>query len=182
MFEALANKIVTGIMAFGMMLFTSTEGNKAEFSDIQTEILQDGLIISTQLINSFQNDFEQVFKSGKPVIIEFALELQQGNTSVHKDKFTHTVTYAPMQQNFKIELQEKEEIIFVNNYSEMLQRIAEVEYQYWGKLERQPLKISLQASLRKLQMSSQKKYNLMILWKYRNPTIEKTIGFQKDEI
>lgn len=181
MFGALASKALTSIMAFGMMIFTSTEGNKAEFSSLQAQYLNDGLVIQTSLVNSFEHDFQQVFKSGKPIIIDFELELHQGNNLLHKENFTHTVTYDPMQQNFKIELQEQEDIILEDSYSAMLEQVSQIKYQYWGEMDNKPVKVKLQGSLRKLHLASEKDYNLMILWKYRKPTIDQEIGYNKNE-
>jgi len=181
MFGALASKALTSIMAFGMMIFTSTEGNKAEFSSLQAQYLNDGLVIQTSLVNSFEHDFQQVFKSGKPIIIDFELELHQGNNLLHKENFTHTVTYDPMQQNFKIELQEQEDIILEDSYNAMLEQVSQIKYQYWGEMDNKPVKVKLQGSLRKLHLASEKDYNLMILWKYRKPTIDQEIGYNKNE-
>ncbi|MDY6916229.1 MAG: hypothetical protein SVM86_07940 [Candidatus Cloacimonadota bacterium] len=182
MLEALASKVVSGIMAFGMMLVASTEGNKAKFSDLNASYLNNGIIIETKLIDSFQNDFEQIFKSGKTIIIDFNIEIKQNNEVLKNDSFAHSVTYDPMQQIYQVEIEEQEETIFTDKYRMMLEKISIIEYYLWEKVTGPNLEVKIEASLRNLQLSTDKNYNLMLLWRYRKPTIKQKLRIGKNEL
>ena len=70
-----AGKLLSGIMSMTMMLFSSYEGNNASFSDIYIGHDNEIIRIQTSLISAFENDFEQIFRSGSPIVINYQLNV-----------------------------------------------------------------------------------------------------------
>ncbi|MCK4653720.1 MAG: hypothetical protein KAU01_04685, partial [Candidatus Cloacimonetes bacterium] len=74
MFQVLSSKIISGFISLSILLLSSYEGNRATFSELTTSFLGDKIFIKTELINAFENDFEEIFKSGQRIDIFFNIE------------------------------------------------------------------------------------------------------------
>lgn len=173
MFQALSSKIITGFISLSMMLLSSYEGNHARFSDINFSFLGDKIFISAQLESAFENDFEEIFKSGQQIDIYFNIEFKNGPNVIFSDEFIHSVIFDPLSQFFNITLEEQKENFTTDSYQQLIEKISQIEYTYENTELGNPV-VSLESSLKKIRLQSmKKKYDLMMLWNFKKPKTEK---------
>ena len=180
MLENLLNNIVSGIISFSMLLFSSYQGNKAEFEEIATERFSSGLLIKTRLINAFENDFEQVFKSGKRIDIYFHLKIKLSSKKEFVRVFRHSVTFHPMQQYYSVFKEETEKNRQMETFEKVKETVSQFEFSFQNDLNSE-LQIEISASLPKISIdSSEKEFDLMMLWNFQKPKIKKRIKFKNE--
>jgi hypothetical protein len=156
-----------------MMLLSSYEGNHARFSDISFSFLGDKIFITVQLEGAFENDFEEIFKSGQQIDIYFNIEFKNGSDVLYSDEFVHSIIYDPLSKFFDITLEEQKENFSTDSYQQLIEKISQIEYTY-ENAELENIVVSLESSLKKIRLQSMKKeYDLMMLWKFKKPKTEK---------
>ena len=85
----------------------------------------------------------------------------------------HSIIYDPLSKFFNITLEEQKEDFSTNSYQQLIEIISQIEYTY-ENAELDNLYVSLESSLKKIRLQSmKKKYDLMMLWKFKKPNIEK---------
>ena len=77
MFQTLADKVISGVISLSMLLLSSYKGNNAEFTDLETVFLNNNVIFRTSLSGAFENDFEDIIKSGAEIDIFFSISLER---------------------------------------------------------------------------------------------------------
>lgn len=181
MFQTLVSKVVSGIVSLSMFLLSTYEGNTAIFSELAALIFDKNVIVKTQLQDAFENDFEEIFKSGKSIDIFFDITIKQSGQDNFQETFKHSVIFDPLQQFFLITIEEKDEEVRVDDYHDLIKELSKVEYSY--PVERNgSLEITLVSRLPKIELdSTKKKYDLMMLWNFKKPRIQKTFDLRQDE-
>jgi len=175
MFQALSSKVISGVVSLGMLLFSSYEGNIAEFGELNISYGKNRVIFKTELRNAFENDFEEVFKSGHTFEINFEIKLKSGSRILHEGTFIHSVKYDPMEQYYHVYLQDSERNILIADFNRLKEVISEIEYEYNGDIPTR-MKIYFTAYLNKMRLSNDyKEYDMMMLWKFKKPKIKTTI-------
>lgn len=176
MFQALSNKVITGVVYLSMVLFSSYEGNIAYFDKLESQFFNDKLLIRTQLLSAFQNDFEEMFKSGQPINIYFNIEVKENNNNLHNHQFMHSVKFDPMSQVFYVLLEEKStKYRLIEEYDTMIDLISNIEYtcDIGNTIE---CNLTLEANLETIKLNSlDKDFDMMLLWKYKRPKLKEKI-------
>jgi len=168
------DKIFTGIVSLSMVLFSSYKGNEAKFTSLNALLTNDRIVISSELENAFDNDFSNIFKSGQKIEICFDLKIFEAKKVIHQKKFCHSVEYDPLYKNFAVELEENDKNLVMDSYTKLIKTISNIEYEYSGRVP-PTVRVSIKAHLKKLNLTTLgKEYNLMLLWKLKNPEISKT--------
>lgn len=176
MFEALAGKVVSGVISLSMMLFSSYEGNQPYFSQMAVSLVENRIFIKTELVNAFDNDFEDIFRSGKQIDIFFNITLKTDSNIISEDDFKHTVIYDPLSDSFTLIIEELDEIIIIDSYRQLLKNIAKIEYTC-NIDSAENVIIEIESYLSKIKFDSfGKKYDLMILWNLKKPKAKVTYG------
>ena len=182
MFQALADKILTGIVSFGMMVLTTTEGNNASFAEMTSTFYGNRIVFQTELVGAFANDFEEIFRCGKEIEIFFHIKIKAGNQTIHTNVFKHIVIFDPLEQNFIINLEETNLEITTNSYEELIETISQVEYEFAKDLNYEQINVTLVSYLEKIYLDTLgKDYDMMMLWKFKKPKVNKRIDLGFDE-
>jgi len=181
MFQSLADKVITGVISLSMMLLSSYEGNNAHFTEMNTIFMDNSTIFQTELTQAFENDFDDIIKSGSEINIFFTLALKNGNNIFHENQFKHSVNFHPMEQVYYVTFEEKDELLLYTSYEKVIEDLSKFEYIYKDKIPDQ-FRLSLTAHLEKITLSnSSKEYDLMMLWNFKRPKIKKKIVKSENE-
>ncbi len=176
MFEALAGKVVSGVISLSMMLFSSYEGNQPYFSQMAVSMAGNRIFIKTELVDAFDNDFEDIFRSGKQIDVSFNITLKNDSDVISEDDFKHTVIYDPLTDLFTLIIEELDETLIIDSYRQLLKKIAKIEYTHNIDSSENVI-IKIESYLSKIKFDSfGKKYDLMILWKLKRPKAKVTYG------
>jgi len=181
MFNVLADKIIFGVVSAGMILFSSFQGNKATFTSPEFVANQNRFYISTTLENAFENDFEDIIRSGEEIFIDFEIKLEK-NSSVSKSIiFSHSIIYNAMDHSYTLKLEEHESEQHIFEYSDLLHRLSIIDYSFEEYVQ-EVNTITLTASIRNVNLPSlNKQYDMMMLWNFRKPKIVLNVTDYKNE-
>lgn len=181
MFQALSNKIITGVITLSMMLLSSYEGNNAKFDDVFASYVGSKIFVSAKLVEAFENDFVEIFKSGQKIDVFFKIQIFNQDTEIQEAEFCHSVIFDPLKNNFTVFLEEKQEQITVSSVEQVKEIISAIEY-YYNATKYDGGHIILSSYLKKIKLQSmQKEYDLMMLWKFKKPKIEILCNEQEAE-
>ncbi len=178
----LGQKLLANLVTISVFLFSSFKGNDADFSALHIKNSGSYLILQTHLENSFDNDFQEIFQSGKQVDVWFNLEVKQNKNMLHKQVFRHSVQYDPLSSIYRIYLQEQHQARSVKSYAEMKQLMENVEYSLPAKPEWTKIDIHLDSYLKKMHIESMnKEIDLMVLWKMKKPVCKSSLDLKAYE-
>ena len=181
MFQILAEKVISGLAAFSMLLLSSYQGNEASFSAYTTSFLDDRLFFECKLENAFDNDFEEIFKSGQSIDIFFGVIIELNNLIIHEEEFRHSIIFDPLTQVFSIELEDQDLSLSTNSYDELKIIISNIEYSFKDKNIRD-CSLMLNAYLPKIRLQAlNKDFDLMMLWKYSKPKLTAKLVSENNE-
>ena len=100
MFESLGKYILKGVITFTLLVLSSYEGNDATFKALQINYLEGAIGIEVQLESAFENDFEEIFKTGKSIDIWFNTSVSSQGIVLEEQDFSHNVTYDPLLDSY----------------------------------------------------------------------------------
>jgi len=171
MFQILAEKVISGLAAFSMLLLSSYQGNEANFSAYTTSFLDDRMFLVCKLENAFENDFEEIFKSGQSIDIFFSVKIKLNNLLIHEEEFRHSIIFDPLTQLFSIELEDQDLSFTTNSYDELKIIISNIEYSFKDE-NIKDCTITMSAYLPKIRLIAlNKDFDLMMLWKFNQPEL-----------
>jgi hypothetical protein len=181
MFQALSSKIITGVITLSMLLLSSYEGNNAVFNQMMASYIGSKIYVSAQLENAFENDFDEIFKSGQRVDIFFKIEIFNHDGKTHEREFRHAVIFDPLKKYYNVFLEEQNLQTVITDYDELIESISQVEYYYNGD-KYEGGHVTLTAYMKKIKLQKLKKeYDLMMLWKFKKPKINKRCEISREE-
>ncbi len=176
MFQAFTNKVVTGIISLSMLIFSSYQGNRAQFSELILNNSISGATIETKLLKAFDNDFEEIFKSGSAINVFFNLEINSDNDNLQKSTFRHEVLYNQQTNKYDLYLEEQDLSLENLSYLNMLENLSYFSYDYTGELPSN-FTVKLISHLPKMRLESiNQEYDMMILWNMKKPTIKRSFS------
>lgn len=175
MFQALANRVVSGIISLSMMLLSSYTGNNPNFDRFAIEINPHDLVFETKLVNAFDNDFEDFFKSSSMIDVFFTITLTENSDIFYTNTFRHSVRFDPLAREYRIYLEDREKELFTNSYDEMIKEISTIQYPYRDEIPRSFV-LTISSHLPTIRFEGiDKEFDLMMLWKFKQPTLKQTI-------
>ena len=181
MFQILAEKVIGGLAAFSMLLLSSYQGNEASFSAYTTSFLDNRMFLECKLENAFDNDFEEIFKSGQSIDIYFNVKISLKGLIIHEEEFRHSIIFDPLSQVFNIELEDQYLTLSTNSYEELKTIISNIEYSYKDE-NIQNYTLTLRAYLPKIRLKAlNKDFDLMMLWKYNEPKLTTELASEYNE-
>jgi len=103
-FTGLFQKTIKMVIAVGSLFYSSIDGIKADFSSLDIGVSQNVVIVSTQLINCYSDDLDQIFKSGERVTIHYKLELysDQDVKAIFRNTFSHSIRYSLLDKTYDV--------------------------------------------------------------------------------
>ncbi len=181
MFQSLADKVISGVISLSMLLLSSYKGNDAKFTDLETVFLNNNVLFRTSLVHAFENDFEDIIKSGADIDIYFQITLKEGREIFHQIEFKHSVHYEPMEQVYYVSYDERDQLISYESYAQVINDISKVEYIYKDRIP-DNFKFTLTSYLKKMKLpNNDNEYDLMMLWNFKKPKLKKEINKPQDE-
>jgi len=172
MFQLLAEKVISGLAAFSMLLLSSYQGNEASFSEYTTSFIGNRVFLECKLLNAFDNDFEEIFKSGQSIDVYFEVKIKLDDQIVHEEVFRHSLIFDPLSQLFSIELEEQDMVASTGSYNELKNIISSIEYSYEGELINN-CNLLMIAYLPKIRLEAlNKDFDMMMLWRYNKPELK----------
>lgn len=178
-----AEKLFAGVVSITMMLFSSYEGNHARFSEVLTGYNEEVIMIRTSLVNAFENDFEQIFRSGSPVTVTIELKVSRDNQLIDTKEYRNTVLFDPLNRYFQVEAEASNYHSFTTSFDELITVISEIDifYETWG-IEG-TYRFELTAGMDRVHLASlDKEFDLMMLWHYKNPRVTFEYKVERYEI
>lgn len=179
MLESLAGKVLAGLVSFTTLFLSSYTGNEPSFKPIQSRKGGNYLQVSAMLQNAFENDFDNVFKCGKPIHIMFKAEIRQANNVVWTKNYRHSVSYNPMNAVWMVYLSETNQNLQFASYQDLIKQISALECsipiaQNWHTVE-----LRLESWLTKVTLAQDKReIDLMMLWKFKRPVNRSTLNLR----
>ena len=172
MFQTLSNKILTGVITLSMLLLSSYEGNNARFENVFASYVGNRIFISAELTEAFSNDFEELFQSGQRIDIFFKVQILDFEQQIEEKIFRHAVIFDPLNHEYTVYLEEQGERLLEADYAHLIELISHFEYTYNAEKYRGGYVI-LSSYLKKIRLqSTQKEYDMMMLWKFKQPKIK----------
>lgn len=176
MLSSIASKIYLTALAFSVLLFSNYTGNNAEFTDLNAKLVGDNIVFNTFLKNSFENDFDEIFKSGKNINVWFEFRVLKDNKIIHFEKFYHQVKWNPAKKVYSLDLQEQNFKCTVKNNKELLYLISKIECPFYKANYKGDVTVEFKSYLPKVYLETiNKEVDLMLLWKMNKPSIRKDI-------
>lgn len=181
MFQILAEKVISGLAAFSMLLLSSYQGNEAAFSNYTTSYIGNKLFLECKLENAFDNDFEEIFKSGQSIDVFFSITIHHAGEVIHEEQFRHCIIFDPLSQLFDIELEDQDLTSSTNSYDELKNIISQVEYSFEDE-NINDCTLTMNAYLPKIRLESlNRDFDLMMLWKFNKPELSATLAKDHNE-
>ncbi|MDP8201230.1 MAG: hypothetical protein P9M11_03740 [Candidatus Tenebribacter burtonii] len=181
MFQILAEKVISGLAAFSMLLLSSYQGNEAAFSNYTTSFLGNRMFPECKLENAFENDFEEIFKSGQIIDIFFNVIIDLEGSVIHEEEFRHSIIFDPLTQLFSIELEDQDLSFSTNSYDELKIIISNIEYSFKDE-NIKDCTITINAHLPKIRLIAlNKDFDLMMLWKFSKPQLTTNLASKQYE-
>lgn len=176
MLGSLVSKVYLNVLAFSVLLFSNYTGNVVNFTDVKAKAVGDNIVFSTFLETAFENDFNEIFKSGKEIKVWFEFRVLKDNKIVHFEKFYHQVKWNPSKQEYSIDLQEQNYKVSVKNFQELKYYLSNVEYPFYKSTHKGDFQIEFKSYLPKVYLDTiNKEVDLMLLWNMKRPTIKREI-------
>ncbi len=176
MFEKIADNLMKGAIALSFLLFSSYEGNNASFNTPELEVLDSGISCRTELVGAFENDFDDVFKSGEEISLDFDIDIYADGEIYKTMVHNHTVEYKPMEKTYVM----KNNAGFPDSYFTELNEMIKAFSQFDRLLllpDCDKCTIRIIAKLNKLFFASQQKeFDLNLLWKNKSPELKININ------
>ncbi|MCH7764815.1 MAG: DUF4390 domain-containing protein [Candidatus Marinimicrobia bacterium] len=129
-FTNLFQKTINAVIAIGSLFYSTIDGVRADFTLLDVDVSHNIVIVSTQLINCFSDDLDQIFRSGERVSIYYKLELisDQNNQPIYQKNFSHSIRYSLLEKTYDVYKSEIETVLigldFIQAKNEMSQIIA----------------------------------------------------------
>ncbi len=166
-----------GVVALAMFLFSSYSGNDPRFSNLRGRNGTSYLQLTTSLINAFDNDFPDVFKSGTLITVNFKVELRSKGRVLGTHDFRNTVQYDSRQNIYSVYCSATERRNTTSSYRSMITDVALLDcsvpiQQSWEKVD-----VKVEAWLPSVYFEQiNRTVDLMVLWRLQRPTVRNSFN------
>ncbi len=112
-FAAFSKKVISTIIAVGSMFYSTIDGVIPEMTLNEIAFESDYCIVSTVITNCYTAELDQILASGNEIPIHFDIELYKTDEREPDSTFSffHLLKFSPLENNYKIFLSEKNEVI-----------------------------------------------------------------------
>ncbi|PID28179.1 MAG: hypothetical protein CSB55_05835 [Candidatus Cloacimonadota bacterium] len=181
--EILKEKIVTGLMTVSLLMFGSHQVNDVKMTDPEISFESNKLTTSVYLQDAFANDFEQLFKSGKELKVYYRLELKVNDKPTLNQTFIHSVLFDPMAQMFDVFSEETSSSFTCSDVKDVIGYLS-----FFNCSKEFPegfppgakLNVKITSFLTEITMTGDRKYDLMMFWKFKKPEAEAVFYIEND--
>ncbi|MCD4828052.1 MAG: hypothetical protein K8R90_01305 [Candidatus Cloacimonetes bacterium] len=177
MFGNLTNRFVSTVASLTALVFSSYTGNDAAFSNLALQRQGDMLTVQCRLVSAFDHDFEEFFRSGKPVNVWFMLQVHSGREVVLEEFFYHRVEFDPMSSYFEIYLHDQQYTVSARSYAELIEVVSLFDHTI-SLLDidhEQSLIVSVTGYLAEIRLDTMSEpFDLMLLWNFKRPVVRRS--------
>lgn len=180
MLENIGAQIVSGVLAFSMMLFSNFKGNSPEFGWLNLSLSQSYLYVNAELNSAFENDFPVLFASGKDIPIHFRVNIKSKGKQVYVRKHSYTVSFDTISGVYTLVRSTGDTPYHTKSVEELIRELGRIRisvpYQKsWGEIS-----LSLEASLPKIRLDEDdRETDLMAFWRFKKPKIKTQLKIDK---
>lgn len=179
MFESLGNYILKGVVTFALLVLSSYEGNDASFRSLAGSYLDGNVNIEIYLDSAFENDFEEIFNTGKSIDIWFTASVSSQGTVLEEDTFSHNVKYNPLTDTYLLKKGEVGVPIVCENYAALIRELSYVTWRFRRLKSVSDYDFLITSHLDKVYFEHMdKEFNLMLLWKNKSPRFKEKIRIE----
>jgi hypothetical protein len=179
MMEGVIGKVMAGWMSLTALMFSPYSGNEPAFRALHLRAGESYVILQAKLDKAFDNDFLDVFNCGKPVTVNFKIEVRNGNRTEHSSTYRHTVTYDPMNAVWELVKSGTRQRDIITTYQKLLAEVSLLECSIPRDANWKHVEFRVEAWLQPVQLSQpDKTVDLMVLWKFRRPAIKSAFNLQ----
>ncbi|MBI9031095.1 hypothetical protein JEZ13_03675 [bacterium] len=176
MFESIGNHILKGIITFGLLVFSSYEGNDASFRSLRVNYYEGLIGIELNLDGAFENDFEEIFKTGKSIDIWFKVDVSSQGVVLEEELFSHNVTYDPLLDSYLLKRGSTDDSIICSSYNNLKEELSLIIWDFRRLRSVDDYDLSITAYMEKIYFSENgDDFNLMLLWKNKTPRFKQKI-------
>jgi hypothetical protein len=178
MLDTVFGQMVNGVVSLASLAFSSFKGNDVEITTPSISQSRNQIVIESTLQHGFDNDFNEIFRSGKEIEVWFVLSVERNNRKLFDKYLLHKVKYNPMTRDFHVVLQDQNVSFDTNNYGELIRTVSHFRYTWnWREiaLPGQTVKVRVSSHMKTIKLDAYRKdFDLMMLWKFKKPHSEHT--------
>jgi len=170
---------MAGIMSLSLFLFSSYTGNDPSMRTLSGSVSNNYLQLSTVFDYAFDNDFTEVFKSGKQIPLYYRVEVRSAGGIVFQKTYYNSVSYDNMKGSYKVYQSGIGQSFELGSHNAVIAAMSSLACSIpierkWGTAT-----VALEAWLPTVEFPQiKRKVDLMVLWKYRRPTTKGTFNLR----
>ncbi len=152
----------------------------AEFSGLLYRYDTNSIVLSSKLVNSFENDFEDFFYSGSKIIIWFKLKYTRIGDLPVEASFRHIVIYDVLRSEFEYHNEDTGTKGYTESWDELIGIISNFEYSIEMRdIETGNYIVEVTAELEPVFYEEVKEeIDLMLLWGHRSPELREKLKIE----
>lgn len=176
MFESFGNYILKGVVTFALLVLSSYEGNDASFRSFAVSYLDGSVNVELYLDSAFENDFEEIFNTGKSIDIWFKASVSSQGTVLQEETFSHNVEYNPLIDSYLLTKGDNRQPIVCESYNSLINELSQVKWHFRRLKSVSDYDFLITSHLEKVYFEHMdKEFNLMLLWKNKSPKYKEKI-------
>lgn len=127
-FTNLFQKTINTVIAIGSLFYSTIDGVRADFSYLAVDVSNNIVIVSTQLINCYSDNLDQIFRSGERITIHYKLELysNQSNQPIYQKDFNHSIRYSLLEKTYDIYKSEIETVLIGLDFNRAKNELSQI--------------------------------------------------------
>ena len=179
MLEGFTGKILAGMLSLSALVFSNYTGNDPVFSPLQSRTGHNYLILKAKLEHAFDNDFNDVFKCGKPVHLWYKIEIRDNNRISFTRNYRHTVSYDPMNASWRLYRSETNQTDIFTSYNSLVSNISELNCSIPLNENWKIVEVRAESWMQSVELSQgNRTIDLMVLWRFKKPHIRTMLNLE----
>ncbi|MFQ6604930.1 MAG: DUF4390 domain-containing protein [Fidelibacterota bacterium] len=101
---SLYKQIITTVITVGSLFYSTINGVRATLDPIQLETDGNQVLVSTQLVNCYSDDFDEILSSGKRIYFHLNVKLYETGVRqpVWEDEFFNAISYSHLDRIYEV--------------------------------------------------------------------------------
>jgi len=172
------DKIISGIIALGSLIYSTIPGVNAEFSPIVLSPRSGALLVNTHLDNCFSPGLDEIILTGHPIRFHFTVQIIENETNhiILENSFYHEIRYYLLDKIYKVHISENLETLETESFQRAKEYITILEM--INTVSREDIRfekeyfVKITAHLDKIFIPNlDKEIDLMFYWKKNKPEV-----------
>ncbi len=182
MLENLGSQIISGVLAFSMLLFSNVKGNSPEFKNLNLSLTPSYLYLNADLSSAFENDFPVLFSSGQEIPIHYKVNIKSRGKEVYVRKHSHKVSFDTITGVYTLAKSSSERKYHTHSMDDLIRELGKVRLSIPYQKSWNTISVELEASLPKLSFDEEdRETDLMAFWRFKKPKIKTKLNIKNIE-